>query len=158
MRRVTLTRIVNAPRERVWQAWTDADEMARWFWPQRLAPACRMNPREGGSWRIISDALGIEASGEFTGIEPLKRLDYTWRWNDEDDETHVTVTLEDAVATDDAESRPSDAARPADAPRTDAPATSITVVHTGFPTAESAEEHEVGWSDCLDRLPAALAS
>ena len=151
MRRVTLTRIVNAPRERVWQAWTDADELARWFWPQRLAPACRMNPREGGSWRITSDALGIEASGEFTGIEPLKRLDYTWRWNDEDDETHVTVILEDAVATEDAE--PSDAAWPPDAR-----ATSVTVVHTGFPTAESADEHEVGWSDCLDRLPEALAS
>jgi hypothetical protein len=37
-------------------------------------------------------------------------------------------------------------------------ATTVTVLHTGFTTDEALEEHEVGWSDCLDRLPESLAS
>lgn len=138
MRAVSLTRLVPAPRERVWFALTDSDELARWLWPQRLVPVCSVDPRDGGSWRIASDALGIEASGEFLQVQPMKRLDYTWRWNDEDEETHVTVTLDDAAIAND-------------------PATTVTVLHTGFITDEAMEEHEVGWNDCLDRLPESLA-
>jgi uncharacterized protein YndB with AHSA1/START domain len=139
MRALTLTRLVPAPKERVWFALTNSDELARWFWPQRLAPVCRVDPRPGGRWRIISDALGIGASGEFLAVDPMNRLDYTWRWNDEDEETHVTVTLGDAATA-------------------DLPATVLRVVHTGFRTPEAVEEHEAGWNDCLDRLPETLAS
>jgi uncharacterized protein YndB with AHSA1/START domain len=138
MRAVSLTRIVPAPRDKVWVALTDSDELARWFWPQRLAPVCTVDLREGGSWRIISDALGIRASGDYLGVEPMKRLDYTWRWNDEDEETHVTVTLDDAAMANN-------------------PATTVTVLHLGFRTDEALEEHEVGWNDSLDRLPESLA-
>lgn len=139
MRAVTVTRLVPAPRERVWLALTDGEELARWFWPERLAPVCSVDAREGGSWRIVSDTFGIEASGEFLAVQPQKRLDYTWRWNDEVEETRVTVTLDDASIANE-------------------PATTVTVVHTGFTNADAVEEHEVGWGDCLDRLPDSLTS
>lgn len=137
MRAIRLTRIVPAPRERVWRAWTDDAELARWFWPKRLEPVCFIDPRAGGSWRVVSDALGIGVSGEFLTIEPLKRMHYSWRWNEEDEETRVTVTFDNGIAQ-------------------AAPATTVNVIHTGFSTSVAAEEHEIGWSDCLERLPAAL--
>jgi uncharacterized protein YndB with AHSA1/START domain len=136
MRAIRLTRIVPAPRERVWRAWTDDSEMTRWFWPQRLSPVCFVDLREGGRWSVVSDALGMTVSGEFLVIEPLKRLHYSWRWNDELDDTRVTVTFDNGIA--------------------HGLATTVNVIHTGFVSEHSAEEHEIGWSDCLDRLPAAI--
>ena len=44
LREVTLTRVIDAPRERVFKAWTDASQMAQWWsrlphpiWKRRLA-------------------------------------------------------------------------------------------------------------------------
>jgi uncharacterized protein YndB with AHSA1/START domain len=136
MAELRITRILPATRGRLWTAWTSADELARWFWPERFAAECRIDLRPGGAWRIASPALGIAVSGNYLVVQPTDRLEHTWRWDGEGEDTRVTVTFAAAAES----------------------GTFLTVVHAGFPTAEAAADHERGWNDCLDRLPGALAS
>lgn len=50
---VTLTRTFNAPRERVFRAWTDPRYVARWWGPRGFKTVVRtLDVRPGGSWRI----------------------------------------------------------------------------------------------------------
>jgi uncharacterized protein YndB with AHSA1/START domain len=35
---ITITRVFDAPRELVFKAWTDPDQVARWFGPEGFAP------------------------------------------------------------------------------------------------------------------------
>ena len=46
---LVLTRVVRAPRERVFEAWTDAAHFARWFGPRAATVTdCELDPRPGG--------------------------------------------------------------------------------------------------------------
>lgn len=48
-------RILDAPRDRVFQAWTDADQIAAWYGPARAEiprDGVRVDPRVGGRWEV----------------------------------------------------------------------------------------------------------
>ena len=52
---VLITRILEAPRERVFRAWTDPDEVAAWYGPEHMeAPRerIRIDLRVGGRWEL----------------------------------------------------------------------------------------------------------
>lgn len=52
-RQITLTRLIAAPPEKVWRAWTDPALLPRWFGPEGYS--CRtkeIDLREGGLWRF----------------------------------------------------------------------------------------------------------
>jgi uncharacterized protein YndB with AHSA1/START domain len=53
-REVTITRIFDAPRTLVFDAWTDARHLSRWWGPASFTnPLCESDPRPGGAWRIV---------------------------------------------------------------------------------------------------------
>lgn len=130
---LTVDRRLAAPPDRVWRALTDADVLANWFWPPRFADSARVEAREGGAFRLASEPVGIGVTRRVTAADPSQLFATTWRWDGEEDETRVAFILEPTGA-----------------------GTLLTVRHEGFPTEEAAREHEQGWNDCLDRLPAAL--
>lgn len=132
---LTVDRRLAAPPERVWRALTDADALAGWFWPPRFAASARVEAREGGVFRVVSEPVGIGVTERVTAVDPSRLLATTWRWDGEDDETSVAFSLEPSTG-----------------------GTLLTVRHDGFPTDDAAREHEQGWNDCLDRLPAALGA
>src|SRR5205807_8604970 len=48
-----LTRVFDAPRERVWKAWTDPKQVAQWWGPAGFTnPRCEVHARPGGVLRI----------------------------------------------------------------------------------------------------------
>jgi uncharacterized protein YndB with AHSA1/START domain len=52
---VLVTRIFDAPRPRVFRAWTDPDEVAAWFGPAHVEvprDRIRIDPRAGGRWEV----------------------------------------------------------------------------------------------------------
>jgi uncharacterized protein YndB with AHSA1/START domain len=64
---VLLTRIFEAPRERVFQAWIDPEEVAAWYGPASMeAPRerIRIDPRVGGRWELTM--VGRDGGGEMT--------------------------------------------------------------------------------------------
>jgi uncharacterized protein YndB with AHSA1/START domain len=93
--------IVNAPVERVWRAWTVAEEAETFF-----APKCAIDLRPGGRYEMLFDleAAPGDQGGEgviILAIQPPRMLSFTWNAPPEIPEirvqrTHVTVRL-DAV-------------------------------------------------------------
>jgi uncharacterized protein YndB with AHSA1/START domain len=52
-RELTITRIFDAPRERVFKAWMDPERMAQWWGPKDFTnPVCELESRPGGAIRI----------------------------------------------------------------------------------------------------------
>jgi uncharacterized protein YndB with AHSA1/START domain len=73
-----MTRFFRAPRERVWQAWTDVDQLAQWWGPKVFTnPRCAIDLRPGGEIHIdmrAPDGTVYPMGGEFEEIEPPERL------------------------------------------------------------------------------------
>ena len=74
---VLITRIFEASRERVFNAWTDPDELAAWYGPEHMhAPRERIHIdlRVGGRWELTMVRRGGDA--EFTiGYEILELVE-----------------------------------------------------------------------------------
>ena len=98
---LTLTRILNAPREVVFKAWTRPEHVAKWFAPEGFTiPECTMDVRVGGEIRTTMEGLGmrIPSKGVFRELAPPDRLSFTSSaFEDENGipqlETMNTVTL-----------------------------------------------------------------
>lgn len=81
-RDLTLQRVIRAPRERIWQAWTSADLLQRWWTP---APAItrvdQLDVRPGGGFVTwMSEGGGAyvpHTDGIFLVVEPLHQLVFT---------------------------------------------------------------------------------
>ena len=67
-------RVFDAPRERVWRAFTDPNEIPRWWGPHGTTTrVAEMDLRPGGKWRFISSALDredVEFYGEYLEVDP----------------------------------------------------------------------------------------
>jgi uncharacterized protein YndB with AHSA1/START domain len=64
---VLITRIFDAPRERVFRAWTDPEEVAAWFGPEQMdtpRERIRIDLRVGGRYELTMVRRG--GGGEFT--------------------------------------------------------------------------------------------
>ena len=50
-REIVITRLLNAPRELVWSAWTDPKQLAQWYGPRGFTTTTHsMDMRPGGAW------------------------------------------------------------------------------------------------------------
>ena len=48
---LVVTRIIDAPIELVWKAWTDPELIMRWWGPKYYtSPSCKIDFREGGKY------------------------------------------------------------------------------------------------------------
>jgi uncharacterized protein YndB with AHSA1/START domain len=99
----TIVRVFDAPREAVWRAWTDPEQLAQWFGPRGVSTPLdkiRMDLRPGGvaSLVMVDDASGTEYpnSGTYLEVVPPERL--VWKDDGFLDGTGagtVTMTLRD---------------------------------------------------------------
>jgi uncharacterized protein YndB with AHSA1/START domain len=78
---LVITRLFDAPLERVWRAWTDPEQIKRWWGPEHFtAPVIKIDFREGGTYLYaMRDPEGNDywSTGEFLEIAPLERIVYT---------------------------------------------------------------------------------
>jgi uncharacterized protein YndB with AHSA1/START domain len=99
---LVMRRVIDAPREAVWKAWTNRDQMQRWWGPEGFTnPVCEMNVRPGGAIRIDMrgpDGTVYPMTGFFNEIAEPERLVFTSKAyeNEEGDagfEVHTTLRL-----------------------------------------------------------------
>src|SRR5580700_2538193 len=80
-REVTITRLFDAPRELVFQAWTDPQHLAQWWGPKGFSnPICEADARPGGAWRIVMrgpDGAKYPCGGVYREIVESERLVFT---------------------------------------------------------------------------------
>ena len=49
---LVITRVFDAPRDLVWQAWTDPEMLKHWWGPEGfILPFLDIEMKEGGAWR-----------------------------------------------------------------------------------------------------------
>lgn len=92
----TITRILNARRELVWRAWTEAKELAVWL-PSTPLESISFDVRKGGSYRytMVNNETGEEypTGGTFLEVVPFERLVFTWGHPNDPNSPVVTLTL-----------------------------------------------------------------
>ena len=135
--RLEIRRVINAPRNRVYAAWTDPAQLKEWFGPENVRTRNLVaDARVGGQFRWdITNSEGEEMTmrGEYRELQPNKKIVFTWQW--EDDETWqnhmsiVTVELSDCDA-----------------------GTELRLTHEQLPNEESRDSHTQGWNSALDKL------
>src|SRR3954462_7791057 len=77
-REIVITRTFAAPRALVFEAWTRAEQVARWWDPSRVPlAACEIDLRPGGAFRFVNAGPagpGHAFAGVYREIEPPSRL------------------------------------------------------------------------------------
>ena len=135
---LVITRVLNAPRELVFEAWTNPTHLRRWWGPKDY-PAVQldMDIRPSGIWRgclrSVADGRELWHKGVFREVVPPERLVFTFAWDEEGErglETLVTVTFAEHAKG----------------------KTLMTLRHEPFQSAEECEGHRGGWNSAFDRL------
>ena len=100
-REIVVTRLLDAPRELVFEAWTDPLHVAQWWGPNGFTNTIQeMDVRPGGVWRLIMHGPdGVDYPNRIDYIEVVRpsRLVYNHSGPEEDEhpQFHVTVTFEE---------------------------------------------------------------
>jgi uncharacterized protein YndB with AHSA1/START domain len=98
-REVVMTRVFDAPRELVFEAWTKPELLKRWLYgPDDWALAvCKIDLKVGGAvrfeWRHSNSAEHMGMSGVYREIVPPERLVYTEVWDEDWTGGEVLVTM-----------------------------------------------------------------
>ena len=138
---LTLTRRINAPAEKIYAAWTEPDNLIRWFGPASVTPgslAADIDARVGGRYRISFDTSTGEhhdVSGVYREVQPNRRLVFTWAWHSTPErESLVTISMQPEGS-----------------------GTLLTFLHEQFADETARDNHERGWNELLAKLESYLA-
>jgi uncharacterized protein YndB with AHSA1/START domain len=83
---IRIERTFRAPAERVFEAWTSAEMLRRWYPPGSDwdTPVAAVDLRVGGKLRVVMRSPSGEefgGGGEYREITPPSRLVFTWAWD-----------------------------------------------------------------------------
>jgi uncharacterized protein YndB with AHSA1/START domain len=141
-----LSRRFDAPRERVFEAWTNPEVLKDWWHagPDWDTPEAEVDLRPGGSYRLAMRDPGSGQThtlvGEYREVQPPERLVYTWTWESNPEEMRGSegslVTVEFVE---------------------DGDATNVEITHSGFASEEIRDLHVHGWEACLANLERLLS-
>ena len=138
----TMSRVFNAPREVVWRAWTEPEQIVLWWGPRGMTvplESIDMDVREGGVFRLTMVADGSDAEFpsdmRFREVVEPERLVFAWEAQRGIGSGSVTVTFSDL-----GDGR-----------------TEVTTYFAGFATDEIFAGSKVGWEGQLDKLAALVA-
>jgi uncharacterized protein YndB with AHSA1/START domain len=141
---ISITRVFDAPRERVWEEWTEPEAFADWFGgPDSEVPlsTVAMEVRPGGSWRLTMYAepgrREIQWHGEYREVAEPERLVFTVSDQPPENRAYELVTV---VLIDLGDGR-----------------TEMRFQQRGVLPAEMYERAQEGWSTFFDRIAARLA-
>jgi uncharacterized protein YndB with AHSA1/START domain len=135
--KLEIKRVINAPRDRVYAAWTDPAQLKQWFGPESVQTRDLVaDARVGGEFRwdlVNSDGEEMTMRGKFRELQSGKKVVFTWKWEDDEDWENrlsvVTVELSDRDG-----------------------GTELRLVHEQLPNEQSRDGHNGGWNSALDKL------
>ncbi|UZD69386.1 SRPBCC family protein [Brucella sp. JSBI001] len=131
---VSVTKSYDASPSEVFAAWSNPDETRRWWGPKDFtATIYEADVREGGVWQavITNDGESLGQSGRYLNIEPDRRLQFTFNWEDGEDDQERTITVKLMP---------------------DGAGTMLTFSNTPYASKEDRDNEQSGWEECLARL------
>jgi len=150
---LVIERVLDAPRDLVWKAWSEPERFMRWWGPKGYtSPACKNDFRVGGTWLACMrspEGQDIWATGVYREIVELQRIVCTDNFADENgnvvppshygipgdfpDEMLIAVTFEEKDGK-----------------------TRMTLRHAGLPAGDMREAAGEGWNESFDKLAVSL--
>ena len=142
-RELVITRIIDAPRDLVFRAWTEPAQVARWWGPRGFVTThCEMDIRPGGAFRCcMRSPAGTDhwKRGVYRKITAPEHIVFTFAWEDANGEPGhellTTVTFADLGGR-----------------------TLLTLHQTMFETVERRDDHRGGWTSCFERFADYMAT
>ena len=138
--RITVRRTIRASAERLFSAWTEPDQLMRWWGPTGVVCiAAEVDLRVGGQYKIANRLPNNEVLwivGEFELVDPPRELRYGWRVGpaaQSAERVRVRFVPQGSM-------------------------TEVIVEHEQIPTAEIRDQHQHGWVGCLDGLVTYLSA
>src|SRR5207253_4309776 len=96
-REIVLTRVFDAPRDLVFDAFSKPELLKRWFGPRGWSlVVCEVDFRVGGAWRFVlegPDGTRMGMSGVYQEIAPPERSVHIEKFDDYPGESVVTTVL-----------------------------------------------------------------
>ncbi len=138
---VRIERTFEAPAEDVFDAWTSAEVMGRWFRPGPDWDTARaeVDLRVGGKVRVVmrrADGSEAGAQGEYTLIDRPNRLVMSWTFDDDGaNEQLIELSFSETEGS-----------------------TRVLMVNSGISTDVRRGEQDRGWNGCLDELDRVLGT
>jgi uncharacterized protein YndB with AHSA1/START domain len=138
-----LRRTYDAPREEVFDAWTNPEVLRRWWsvTPAGRTPVAEVDLRVGGCYRLTMEdpeaGTTHTVRGEYREVLRPERLVYSWCWVQEDGSAgHVSTVTVEFVG--------------------EGERTTVVLEHSELESPESAERHSHGWKACMRMLDARI--
>ena len=136
LEQLNVSREIPAPPGRVFEAWTSADQIVKWWGGGGVTcPEAQVDLRTGGAYRIanaLPDGTLTWISGVFELIEPPRRLVYTWSVEPADPAGVPSVVEVEFTAIEGG--------------------TRVTIKQTRIPGVDARHMFLAGWNGCLDGL------
>lgn len=132
-----ITRFINAPRDRVYAAWTDPVQLKEWWGPKEVRTLKIVaDTRVGGKYRwdlVNQEGEEMSVFGEYLELVPGKKVVFTWKWDDDEAWENYTSQVSAEFADRDN-------------------GTELRLTHVRLPSEASRDRHNEGWNSVLDRL------
>jgi uncharacterized protein YndB with AHSA1/START domain len=136
---IRIERTFRAAAQEVFEAWTSVEVLRRWWHAEHdwETPHAELDLRVGGAIRIVMrdpfEDRDHGGGGEFTEIDPPRRLAFTWTWDD----APSSRQLIEVDFTDHGDR------------------TTVVLTNSGIP-AQARDDHVLGWQNSFDNLDVAL--
>lgn len=134
----TISRVINATREELFEAFTNPEVMSQWFYPDEdMSVEVNNTLQVGGGYTLKmhgKDGVTYTHVGEYKEIVPPEKLVFTWN-SDFVQNTLVTIVFNDSGE-----------------------GTEIVLTHDLLPSEEQVECHIGGWTGCLNRLQSTVGT
>ena len=134
-----MERTFNAPAQAVFDAWTNADVIRRWWHAEHdwETTEAEVDLRVGGELRVVMRDPHKDAEygggGRYTEVDPPRRLAFTWIWDHNPTRTLIEIDFEEHDGV-----------------------TTVHFTHSDLWDEEAVRDHEEGWRNCFDNLERAL--
>lgn len=153
-RDIVVTRIFAAPVERVWKAWSDPEQIRRWWGPLGFtSPVCKMDFREGGTALVCMrspQGQDMYNTWAYRKIVPGQQIEFIVNFADENGQRIEPVAI----------------GLPPDLPQEVRHVitfqskgdhqTEMTVTEYGYTSEQIFDLSKAGLEQCLDKMAASL--
>lgn len=137
--KLQVSKTINAAPEKVFNAWLDPEMLARFMLPgpNTSVPSASSDATVGGRFAILmkSGDDEIPHAGTYKEIDPHSRIVFTWESPYSSDDSTVTLDFAPGEG-----------------------GTLVTLTHVKFPSEDSRDNHEGGWTQILTVLADVLAA
>jgi len=146
--KLSVSRVIKAPREKVFRAWLDPKIRQQWWTNEKNEGpiSCEIDGRTGGAYRITQthdsdehpepDGFIWIMDGEFLEVTPHERIVFTWNVNHTVEpikDQRVTVEFEEVEG-----------------------GTNVTITHEGVMSENIADGTRQGWTGLLENIAAVM--